>query len=165
MTYGLRSSDARAISATCSGREVVEPGARAKTLVLDAIDCHGRDSVDGTTVLRIPFITLMNVCVCLLFESRSPIIKIFPKLENDQLKGNSDYGTAYKLCDVACVSRPPSFLKGVRVSHILNLHSYLLSGTDKPRLCRSAIASLMYSTAVSLKSCRNGNELMEAISQ
>ena len=44
MTYGLRGSGARAISATCSGREVVEPGARAKTSVLDAIGCHGRDT-------------------------------------------------------------------------------------------------------------------------
>ena len=45
MTYGLRGSGVRAISATCSGREVVEPGARAKTSVLDAIGCHGRDSI------------------------------------------------------------------------------------------------------------------------
>ena len=43
MTYGLHGSGVRAISATCSGREVVEPGARAKTSVLDAIGCHGRD--------------------------------------------------------------------------------------------------------------------------
>ena len=43
MTYGLHGSGARAISATCSGREVVEPGTRAKTSVLDAIGCHGRD--------------------------------------------------------------------------------------------------------------------------
>ena len=108
---------------------------------------------------------LTNVCACLLFESGLPVTEIFPKLENDQLKSNSDYGTAYKLCDVACVSRPPSFLKGVQVSHILNLCSYLPSGTNKPQLCRLAIASLMYSMAVSLKSWWNGNELMEAISQ
>ena len=48
MTYGLRGSGARAISATCSGREVVEPGARAKTSVLDAIGCHGRDIMPET---------------------------------------------------------------------------------------------------------------------
>ena len=34
MTYGLRGSGARAISAACSGREVVEPGARAKNFGL-----------------------------------------------------------------------------------------------------------------------------------
>ena len=44
MTYRLRSSDVQAIPATCSGREVVEPGARAKTSVLDAIGCHGSDT-------------------------------------------------------------------------------------------------------------------------
>ena len=44
MTYGLCSSDVRAILATCSGCEVVEPGARAKTSVLDAIGCHGHDN-------------------------------------------------------------------------------------------------------------------------
>ena len=32
------------ISATCSGREVVEPGTRVKTLVLGVIGCHGHDT-------------------------------------------------------------------------------------------------------------------------
>ena len=50
MTYGLRSSDARVISATCSGREVVEPGARAKTSVLDVIGCHGRDRLSESQI-------------------------------------------------------------------------------------------------------------------
>ena len=53
MTYGLRGSGARAISATCSGREVVEPGARAKTSILDAIGCHGRDSIRKCSVVFI----------------------------------------------------------------------------------------------------------------
>ena len=60
MTYGLRGSGARAISATCSGREVVEPGARAKTSVLDAIGCHGRDSNEHyktNTTLHLPINT------------------------------------------------------------------------------------------------------------
>jgi len=40
----------------------------------------GDVSVDGMTVLRIPFITLMNVCASLLFERRPPVTEIFPKL-------------------------------------------------------------------------------------